>query len=238
MQTRTIEVSTPDGPMPLYEAVPDAGAARGVVVVQEAFGVNSHIEDVTRRVAELGYHAVAPHFFHRAGGGTVPYGQFEKVLEKYEGLTDDGILDDVDAALAHLADAGIGPASTGITGFCFGGRVTFLVALRRALGAAVGFYGGGIVTGRFPQFPTLVEEVPKLQTPWLGLFGADDPSIPVADVTFLRAELEARAPVDNEVVLYEGAGHGFFRDVGDDYRPTAAADAWDRLQTWFSNHLK
>ena len=77
----------------------------------------------------------------------------------------------------------------GIVGFCFGGRVTFLVALRRALGAAVGFYGGGIVTARFPQFPPLVDEAASLQTPWLGLFGDQDASIPVDDVEQLRAAL-------------------------------------------------
>src|SRR4051794_19155734 len=75
MDTRTIEVNTPDGSMEVYEVVPDT-VRGGVVVVQEAFGVNDHIQDVTRRVAELGYHAVAPHFFHRAGGGVVPYGDF------------------------------------------------------------------------------------------------------------------------------------------------------------------
>src|SRR5204863_8998173 len=80
MPTRTLEVQTPDGPMSVYEAVPDDGGRRGVVVIQEAFGVNDHIEDVTRRFADHGYHAVAPHLFHRAGGGTAPYGDFSKVL--------------------------------------------------------------------------------------------------------------------------------------------------------------
>src|SRR4051794_40441763 len=136
MRTATIELETPDGPMALYEAVPDgAPPTRGVIVIQEAFGVNDHMEDVTRRVADLGYHAVAPHLFHRAGGGSVAYGDFAAILPKFEGLTDDGILADVDAALAHLQNAGIGPAATGIVGFCFGGRVTFLTAARRAIGA-------------------------------------------------------------------------------------------------------
>src|SRR5438477_2625177 len=171
MQTRTLEVQTPDGAMPLYAALPDDANGRGIVVIQEAFGVNDHIEDVTRRFADHGYHAVAPHLFHRAGGGTAPYGDFSKVLPLYEGLTDDGILDDVDAATLVLREAGVEAPSTGIVGFCFGGRVTFLVAVRRALGAAAGFYGGGIVTARFPQFPALVGDASELRTPWLGLFG-------------------------------------------------------------------
>jgi carboxymethylenebutenolidase len=235
--TRTLDVDTPDGPMALFEAAP-AGPAKGaVVVVQEAFGVNPYIESVAERFAGEGYLSVAPHFFHRTGGGTVPYGDFAAVLPKFEGLTDAGILDDVDAALAHVRAAGVGPESTAIVGYCFGGRVTFLTALRRKLGAAVGFYGGGIVTERFPQFPALIGEATGLQTSWLGLFGADDQSIPVADVDRLREVLAEEAPVPNEVVIYQGAGHGFFRDISDDYRPDAAADAWTRTLGWFDKHL-
>ena len=101
MSGRTITLQTADGPMELYEAVPEGGtsAARGaVIVVQEAFGVNEHIESVADRLAERGFHAVAPHFFHRAGGGTVPYGDFSKVIPKYEHLNDEGILVDLDAS--------------------------------------------------------------------------------------------------------------------------------------------
>jgi carboxymethylenebutenolidase len=236
VQTRTVTIDTPDGPMDLYEARPDA--ARGaVIVIQEAFGVNDHIEDVTRRFADAGYHAVAPHIFHRSGGGTAPYDDFSKVLPMFEGLTDEGILNDVDATLGHLAEAGWQPAQTGIVGFCFGGRVTFLVAARRALGAAAGFYGGGIVTARFPQFPALVGEAGSLQTPWLGLFGDQDESIPVDDVEAIRTALEA-APVDHDVVRYADAGHGFHCDARPThYNADAARDAYDRTLAWFSKHI-
>ncbi len=177
-------VDTADGPMRLYEAKPPGEARGSLVVIQEAFGVNPHIEDVTRRAAAAGYHAVAPDFFHRSGpGAVVEYGKFEQVMEYFQALgSDDSILVDVDAALAHLRAAGFADDKIGAVGFCFGGRVSFLVAVRRALGACVGFYGGGIVTGRFPQFPALVSEVASLQTPWLGLFGDQDGSIPVEDV--------------------------------------------------------
>src|SRR3954447_3636396 len=106
MRTQTIEVPTGDGAMALYEAIPDDGGSAAVIVLQEAFGVNDHIEDVTRRFAEVGYHAVAPHLFHRAGGGTAPYDDFSKVMPLFEGMSDPGILVDVDAALGHLHDAG------------------------------------------------------------------------------------------------------------------------------------
>ncbi|HYV60809.1 MAG TPA: dienelactone hydrolase family protein [Acidimicrobiia bacterium] len=236
MTARTLELDTAHGPMPLYEARPDGDARGAVIVIQEAFGVNAHIEDVTRRFADTGYHAVAPHLFHRAGGGTAPYDDFSKVLPLYEHLDDAGILVDVDATREHLHAEGWDDARIGIVGFCFGGRVTFLVALRRSLGAAVGFYGGGIVTARFPQFPPLVEEATGLRTPWLGLFGDRDQSIPVEDVEQLREALQA-APVPTDIVRYPDAAHGFHCDIRDAYHETAAKDAWTRTLAWFDAHL-
>ena len=97
--------------MEIYEATPDGEPRGAVIVVQEAFGVNDHIQDVTRRFAAAGYHAVAPALFHRAGGGTAPYDDFTKVMPLFEGVTDDGILADVDATIAHLEDAGLRAAS-------------------------------------------------------------------------------------------------------------------------------
>jgi carboxymethylenebutenolidase len=235
VNTRTVELDTAHGPMPLYEARPDGEARGAVVVIQEAFGVNEHIEDVTRRFADAGYHAVAPHLFHRSGGGTAPYGDFAKVIPLYEHLDDDGILVDVDAAREHLHAAGWDDGAVGIVGFCFGGRVTFLVALRRTLGAAVGFYGGGIVTQRFPQFPPLIDDAVRLRTPWLGLFGDRDESIPVDDVERLRDAITA-APVTTEIVRYPDAGHGFHCDQRDAYDGTAAKDAWNRTLAWFETH--
>lgn len=221
--------------MDVYEARPDDGGRGAVIVVQEAFGVNEHIQDVTRRFADAGYHAVAPFFFHRSGGGTAPYDDFTKVMPLYEGLTDESILDDVDAARTALHERGFDDGAIGIVGFCFGGRVTFLVALRRALGAAVGFYGGGIVTGRFPQFPTLVGEAAQLQTPWLGLFGDLDQSIPADDVEQLRKAL-TDANVETDIVRYPDAGHGFHCDQRPDYKPGPAKDGWERTLAWFAAH--
>ena len=236
MDTRTVDLHTPDGTMPLYEARPDD--ARGaVVVIQEAFGVNEYIESVVRRLADAGWHGVAPHVFHRAGGGTVQYGDWDGVLKKLEGLSDDGFLMDVDAAIEHLGRAGWEDGKIGAVGFCMGGRVSFLVAARRALGAAVGFYGGGIVTSRVPQLPSLIDEVPTLKTPWLGLFGDLDESIPVDDVERLRAELDDKATVAHDVVRYADAGHGFHCDLRDAYVPGAAKDAWQRALDWFDEHL-
>jgi carboxymethylenebutenolidase len=236
MRTEMHEIETADGRMHLYEAVPDGAARAAVIVVQEAFGVNDHIQDVTRRFADAGYHAVAPEYFHRAGGGTAPYDDFSRVMPLYEGLDDDGILADTDAALTYLSAAGFPAEHVGIVGFCFGGRVTFLVSCRRAIGAGVGFYGGGIVTARFPQFPPLVDEAASLKTPWLGLFGDLDGSIPVADVERLREAL-VNAPKANEVVRYADAEHGFHCNERPSYNEAAAADAWGRTLDWFETNL-
>ena len=233
-----IELQTADGPMGAYEAVPSGGSpSRAVIVIQEAFGVNDHIKTVADRFAAEGYHAVAPEIFHRAGGGTAPYDDFSKVLPLFAGLDDAGLLNDVDATIAHLEGAGFAPAQMATVGFCFGGRVTFLMAAERALGAASGFYGGGIVTARFPQFPPLIGKAASMKTPWLGLFGDLDESIPVDDVTQLDKAL-AEAGADYEIVRYPDAGHGFHCDAREaHYNAAAAKDGWRRTLEWFAARI-
>jgi carboxymethylenebutenolidase len=239
MKTRTFELSSPDGAMPCYEAVtgPDDLRPRGAaLVLQEAFGVNPHIEDVTRRLAGAGYHAVAPHLFHRTGSPTIGYDDVSSVMPHIEKLTNEGIVADVETAVAYLQEAGWAADQIAVVGFCMGGRSSFLVAGTLALGAAVGFYGAGIVTGRRGIEP-LLGLVPEMSTPWLGLFGDKDPSIPVEDVERLRAELDARAPVDTAVVRYADADHGFHCDARSSYSAEAAGDAWRRTLEWFDAHL-
>src|SRR4051794_7696493 len=232
-----VMIDTADGAMRLYEARPHGVPRGGLIVIQEAFGVNAHIEDVTRRGAAAGYYAVAPDMFHRSGpGSVVEYGQFEQVLKFFQDIgSDDSIVADVSAAIEYLHGQGYTDDRIAITGFCFGGRVSFLASLHFRLGAAAGFYGGGIVTGRFPQFPALVERVPELKTPWLGLFGDRDRSIPVDDVEALRTALK-HAPVETDIVRYPEAGHGFHCDKRDDYREVDAKDAWARALAWFDSH--
>ncbi len=230
-------VSTADGPMDLYESLPDGKPLGAVIVVQEAFGVNDYIQDVTRRFAAQGYRAVAPALFHRAGGGTAPYTDFTKVMPLFKGVTDDAILMDVDATLAHLHGEGFRDAQIAIVGFCMGGRVTFLVATRRSLGAAVGFYGGAIVAARRPGFGPLIGDTAKLATPWLGLFGDADASIPVEDVEVLRETLAREAKPPTLIVRYPGAEHGFHCDRRASYDEPAAKDGWARTLDWLRRHL-
>jgi carboxymethylenebutenolidase len=237
MQTSMIDLSTPDGPMPLYQAAPDdagtAGATAAVIVIQEAFGVNPHIEDVTRRFAAEGYQAVAPHLFHRSGGGSMSYGDFAAVMPHMQALRDDDIIADLRATLAHLEAAGVEASRTAIVGFCMGGRVSFLAASSLSLGAAVGFYGGGIVEARMPTAPALVDGIPSMKTAWLGLFGDLDAHISIDHVEQLRAALQD-APVDHDIVRYADADHGFHCDARESYNAKAAADGWQRTLAWIA----
>ena len=237
MAETTVTVSTPDGDMECYEVTPDGDARGAIIVVQEAFGVNDHIRDVTGRFARAGFHAVAPALFHRAGGGVADYTDFGTVMKLFEGLTDDGTLTDIDATIEHLRARDFSDRQIGIVGFCWGGRVTFLVSARRAIGAGVGFYGGGITVDSPLGYKALMDEAPSLKTPWLGLFGDEDGSIPVESVEQLREALKG-ASVDTEVVRFPGAAHGFHCDARPDaFHAEAAADAWNRSLAWFDAHL-
>jgi carboxymethylenebutenolidase len=220
---------------PLSIRHPAEVAAGGVVVVQEAFGVTDHIEDVCQRLADADWLAVAPHLFHRTGDPVLDHTDYDSVRPHTAALTAEGIATDVDAALDYIAGAGFPPEAAGIVGFCMGGSVALATAVRLQLGAAVTFYGGGVSQGRF-GYPPLLELAPDLRTPWLGLFGDRDPSIPVDDVEALAAAA-AKASVPAEVERYPDAGHGFHRDGSAAYHAESAADAWRRTLDWFARHL-
>jgi carboxymethylenebutenolidase len=222
-------------PAPLSIHRPDGEPKGGIVVLQEAFGVNEHIVDVTRRFAAEGWLAVAPHLFHRSGDPSFDYDDISKVFPVMGELTADGILDDVDTALAALAEAGFGPDRIGVVGFCLGGTIALVTASQRSIGAAVSFYGGGVAKGRF-GFRPLLEEAADLRAPWLGLYGDLDQGIPVEEVEQLRAAA-ASSGQPTELVRYPEATHGFNCDRRDAYHPASAADAWQRTLHWFDRHL-
>jgi carboxymethylenebutenolidase len=232
----TVRIATTSGELPAYDARPDGEARAAVIVIQEAFGVTAHIEDVARRCADAGYRAVAPHLFHRSGDPVLAYDDIAAARPQMEALTQDGLLDDLDATLGYLGEAGFGASQVGIVGFCMGGTVSFLAGARRPLGAAVSFYGGGVAEGRFGM-PPLVELAPSLRAPWLGLYGDQDQGIPVEQVETLR-EAAGRASVPTELVRYPDAGHGFHCDDRPAaYHEVSAKDAWSRTLSWFEQHL-
>jgi carboxymethylenebutenolidase len=221
-------------PLSVFEPAGDAKG--GLVVIQEIFGVNDHIEDVSRRLADEGWLAVAPHLFHRSGDPKLGYDAMEDARSHAQQLTADGVMEDVDAAVARIAEAGIPPSRTGVVGFCMGGSVALVTAARRDLGAAVTFYGGGVTEGRF-GFGALIDEAPGLKASWLGLYGDLDTAIPVAGVEELRVAA-AKSGQPTEIVRYPDAGHGFNCDQRASYHEPSARDAWRRMLEWFDHHLR
>jgi carboxymethylenebutenolidase len=204
------------------------------VVIQDARGVGAYLESVCERFALAGWHAVAPHLYHRDGVSVVP--PDGDVMAQLGRLTGHGLTEDVDASLQHLVGAGLPFWRVGIVGFCMGGTVALATGARLPLAAAVSFYGGAVMQARWEGVPPLVQVAPKLQTPWLGLYGAEDPSIPRHEALQLEAAAN-EAHVPTELHLYEGAGHAFHSDDRPEmYHAEAAEDAWKRALAWLDRH--
>ncbi|SNQ50951.1 Dienelactone hydrolase-like enzyme [Frankia canadensis] len=236
MIEETVVLPTADGPAPATLVEPSGPARGGVVVLHEALGLTEHMRSLCTRFAQAGWRAIAPGLYHRVGSPVFTPDDIEPAGKAAETVTGTEMLDDIDAALAVLADDGTALDRCAVVGFCLGGAAAFHAAVDRPFGAAVTFYGAGIRTRRFGEPPQL-ELADQLQTPWLGIYGERDPSIPGADIDALHAAA-ARASVPVEVVRYPGAGHAFHDDTRPDtYCPTAARDAWSRTLTWFDSHV-
>jgi carboxymethylenebutenolidase len=232
VRTEMIDVPAAGGPMPAFLARPDKEArAPAVLVIQEAFGLNRHIKDVAGRVAAEGYVALAPDLYWRGGRErSVGYDQLPEAIALMQSLNDKDIVSDVGSAVAYLErQPGVRADRIGITGFCMGGRVSFLAAceLPDKIKACAPYYGGGIP----------VEKTAKLRAPLLAFFGENDPFIPLDNVEALKAEL-ARHKKQAEVIVYPGANHGFFCNERESYQTEAASDSWKRLKAFFETHLK
>lgn len=234
-----IQLETSDGPMQAYEARPGANPRGGIVVVHDAFGIGPHVQAMCDHLAEHGYYAVAPQFFHRKG---VVVTEMSIGMDKVIALRpqDDELLDDVDAAISYLSDGGIDAARLGIIGFCFGGRTSFLVAARRRLAAAVGFYGNGIAGATVKHYSVkpLIDECASMQTPWLGVFGDADQLIPVEGVERLQQRLDEECSVDHQILRYPGQDHAFVhRGAADGPLTGDARDAWERGLAWLDRFI-
>ena len=232
---RTVSVDSAGNSMGLYEAAPERAARGAVIVVQEAFGVNEHIQDVCRRFSAEGYLAVAPHIFHRSGDPTIAYADGAQTVPHLQQLSAEGLAADLDTTVAYLTSAGFEPDQIAVVGFCLGGSVAFLTAANQALGAAVTFYGAGIGQGRFGM-PALVDRAGELKTPWLGLYGDADQSIPSDQVESLRKAVDGAA-VATEIVRYPEGTHGFHCDARGSYHEASAKDAWQLTMDWLGAHL-
>lgn len=225
-----------------YLARPKDGAPRpAVLVFMEIFGINSHIRDVTERVAREGYVALAPDYFHRTGPG-VEYGYDDAGMaggmKLLGALKADEMIADSRAALAALRARKDVTGKVGAMGFCIGGHMTYLTACETDVAAAASFYGGGIAAPQGPGgAPSTLSRTSKLEGRILCLFGAKDSLIPSAQVDAIRQAL-AQAKAKHEVVVYPDADHGFFCDQRATYQKAAAEDAWRRVKALFASELR
>jgi carboxymethylenebutenolidase len=232
---QSVKLSAADGEMGLYVERPQGTPKGALIVIQEAFGVNSHMQNVCKKFAADGYVAVSPHIFYRTGDAIIPYEKMQEVIPHIAALKAGGLLGDVDAVLTYLKGEGFDAKRVGIVGYCLGGSIAALVAGNREIGAAVSYYGGGITAGRFGG-PAIIEMAPNFKTPWLGQYGDLDLSIPFTEVEMLRKAAKA-APVPTDMFRYE-ADHGFNCDERPAvYNEAAAKEAWGRTLQWFDANL-
>lgn len=232
-----VTIMSGDFQLPAYRAMPSGRSGLPVVlVISEIFGVHEHIADVARRFAKLGYLAIAPELFVRQGDAQ-SYGEVAKLIaEVIARVPDAQVMGDLDAAVAWAGANGGDTARLGVTGFCWGGRITWLyTAHNPAVKAGVAWYGQllGAPNELKPKNP--IDLVGGLNAPVLGLYGAEDAGIPVAAVDQMKAALAAgnAAARASRFVVYPGAPHAFHADYRPSYRKDAAEDGWKRCVAWF-----
>ncbi|QDU28441.1 Carboxymethylenebutenolidase [Anatilimnocola aggregata] len=237
LEAGEVKITTADGEMPAYRAMPAKGDKFPVVlVVQEIFGVHEHIKDICRRFAKLGYLAVAPELYARQGDVS-KLTEFPEILKIVATVPDSQVMSDLDATVAWAKKSGKGDTSKlAVTGFCWGGRIVWLYAAHsKDVKAGVAWYGRltSAVDDLHPKHP--LDLVTSLKAPVLGLYGAEDMGIPNDTVEMMQAALkETKQP--SEIVLYPKTPHGFHADYRPSYRKTEADDGWNRLQAWFKQH--
>ncbi len=207
-----------------------------VLVVQEIFGVHEHIKDICRRLAKRGYLAVAPELFFRHGDVS-KMKDINEILEKVVTKVPDAqVMKDLDATVAW-AEANKGDIKRlAITGFCYGGRITWLYAAHSPdVKAGVAWYGRlqGVASANQPKHP--IDVVKDLKAPVLGLHGGKDQGIPISDVEDMQNDLKG-AQSKSEIVIYPEAPHGFNADYRQSYRTEAAEDGWKKMLEWFSKN--
>ena len=240
--TQRIEIPCDGAAMGGYLARPADGQRRpAVLVFMEIFGINSHIRDVTERVAREGYVALAPDYFHRTGPG-VEYGYDDEGMAKGMALLNqlaaDEMIADAQAALTALRSRDdVRGDRIGAMGFCIGGHMTYLTACASDVQAAASFYGGGVAAPTGPGGgPSTVSRTGQIRGRILCLFGEKDSLIPAGQVETIRNALRD-AGTRHEVVVYPGADHGFFCDQRATYQKAAADNAWQRVKALFAEEL-
>ncbi len=238
LEAAEVKVPVADGSIPAYRAMPDKGGPfPTVLVVQEIFGVHEHIKDICRRLAKLGYYAIAPELYARQGNPAEISDIKELIAKIVSKVPDAQVMSDLDTAVAYAKSTGkADTAKLAVTGFCWGGRITWLYAAHNPdLKAAVAWYGpiDRPRTALQPKYP--IDLATDLKCPVLGLYGGADQSIPVDSVEKMEAACKA-AGKTCQVKVYPDTPHGFNADYRPSYRADAAKDGWANMLAWFRGH--
>ncbi len=230
-------------PMQAYVAVPNKeGQYPGVLVFMEIFGINEHIQDVTRRIANEGYVVIAPDYYHRVAPGLqmgYTTAEIEEGKKHKDQVTQADMIADAQAAIDFLKQhPQVNPKDRfGSIGFCFGGYVAYVAATLPEIAATASFYGAGIAHDLPNKEEPPVDKSGEIKGYMMCLFGDKDESIPDEDIEMIRETLDY-AHVPNKVLVYPGADHGFFCDQRGSYNPEVAVEAWGEVVTLFQDQLK
>jgi carboxymethylenebutenolidase len=233
----TVTVPVGDFGMQAYRSMP-AGQkdAPVVLVASEIFGVHEHIADLTRRLAKKGYYAIAPELFQRYGDAHAVTDIPKLIADIVSKASDAQVNGDLDACVAFARGEGADVSKLGITGFCWGGRATWVYAAHSpALKAGVAWYGA-VERAFNPADKPALEMAPRIKAAMLGLYGGDDSGIPVAGVEKMRDAVKAAGNTKVDIVVYPGVPHAFNADYRPSYRKEAAEDGWNRMLAWFKTH--
>jgi carboxymethylenebutenolidase len=242
IHTAEVKIPTGKGELPGYLARPKTGKSFPVVlVVQEIFGVHEHIKDLCRRLAQRGYLAIAPELYARVGDVS-KLSNIDEIRKVVSQVPDDQVLADLDAAAAFAKKSEHGDLGRlAVTGFCWGGRITWLYAAHsEQLKAGVAWYGR-LVGDKDPLHPRHpVDVAAASKAPVLGLYGGKDQGIPLESVEQQRAALQAtgasKSAQQSQIHVYPEAGHAFLADYRPSYRQPDAEDGWKRMLEWFRTH--
>lgn len=243
LKINTAHVTVTNGELEIaaYVALPadEQGTFPGVIVIQEIFGVNSHIREVTERIAKEGYIAIAPAIYQRqAPGFEAGYTPEDiKIGRKYkEQTTATELLSDIQASINYLKTLPtLKTTGFGCIGFCFGGHVAYLAATLPDIQATASFYGAGIAIATPGGGSPTIARTADIKGTLYGFFGTQDASIPLEQVDQIEAELQ-KHNIPHQIFRYE-ADHGFFCDHRGNYNATAAATAWIEVKELFKQKL-
>ncbi len=236
-----VDMPTFDGTISAYFAAPaDEPRPAIILVVQEIFGLHEHIRDVCRRFARQGYMAVAVELYQRQGDAAQYSDMPLLIKDIVSKVPDEQVLADLDASVKWAETQGADSTRIGVTGFCWGGRLTWMYAAHNAACKAGVAWYGKLTVGHGPlQLKNPIDIVSQLKAPVLGLYGAQDASIPLTDVRRMQDALKkgSEAARASEVVVFPDSGHAFYADYRPSYNAVDAEDAWLKALSWFKRHL-